>query len=180
MITREKLEAIRAQLKLTQLEMAAYMDCDYLSYKRYATGARSIPRYIARSAQMIDFINSKGLTEEMTQYIKDQAPYSIHARLQPLPLKANGLPITISWLRSADEAGFLAPPVEALLTCDSDSGMFEVYSSDKEKLLLKMKDPRQSMNSPYLGYMTVCGLETQLIGGVEKEVVTSVAIWSKK
>lgn len=44
-----ELEAIRQQLGKTQEGMAELLQCDYVSYKRYATSARPVPRYIARS-----------------------------------------------------------------------------------------------------------------------------------
>ena len=52
-----ELEEIRATMGLaTQQEMADLLQCDYVGYKRWATGTREIPRYIERSVQMLYFI----------------------------------------------------------------------------------------------------------------------------
>lgn len=61
-MTGEELEAIRAKLGLQNQEaMADLLQCDYVGYKRYASGARPVPRYIARSAEVLEFVHAKGL-----------------------------------------------------------------------------------------------------------------------
>ncbi len=60
-MTGEQLEAIRAALGYTQEQMATCLACDYVGYKRYATGSRPVPRYIARSAILLKFICEQGL-----------------------------------------------------------------------------------------------------------------------
>jgi transcriptional regulator with XRE-family HTH domain len=57
------LESLRDQLGMTQREMAALLQCDYVGYKRYALGSRPIPPYIERSAAALGFIHASGLVE---------------------------------------------------------------------------------------------------------------------
>jgi len=45
-MTAQKLESIREKLGFTQEVMADLLQCDYVGYKRYATGGRDVPRYI--------------------------------------------------------------------------------------------------------------------------------------
>jgi hypothetical protein len=53
----EELESIRSTMGIsTQQEMAHLLQCDYIGYKRWASGARDIPRYIERSVRMLLFI----------------------------------------------------------------------------------------------------------------------------
>ncbi|WP_425953048.1 helix-turn-helix domain-containing protein [Ralstonia pseudosolanacearum] len=59
-MTREDLEAIRTKLGMTQEEMADLLQVDYVGYKRYATGGRAVPRYIARSAQAMAYLHDRG------------------------------------------------------------------------------------------------------------------------
>ena len=63
-MTGEELEQIRMSLGYSQQQMAARLACDYVGYKRYATGARPVPSYIARCASLLAFIQSKGLLAE--------------------------------------------------------------------------------------------------------------------
>ncbi|WP_434716362.1 helix-turn-helix domain-containing protein [Paraburkholderia sp. A3RO-2L] len=60
-MTAEELERIRDQLGLTQEGMADLLQVDYIGYKRYATGARPVPRYVARSAKVLQFVHESGL-----------------------------------------------------------------------------------------------------------------------
>ena len=71
-MTAEALEAIRENLHLSQAAMAKMVQCDLTGYKRYATGTRQIPRYIARSAHLIEFIRLNGLQKKLTQYLRDK------------------------------------------------------------------------------------------------------------
>lgn len=64
-MTGAELEAIRAALGYTQEKMADRLACDFVGYKRYATGARSVPRYIARSALLLDFVRAHGLQKKL-------------------------------------------------------------------------------------------------------------------
>jgi transcriptional regulator with XRE-family HTH domain len=59
-MTAEELETIRDQLGLTQEGMADLLQVDYVGYKRYETGARRVPRYVAR-ATVLDFVHESGL-----------------------------------------------------------------------------------------------------------------------
>ena len=45
--------------------MADRLACDFVGYKRYATGARPVPRYIARSALLLDFVRAHGLQKKL-------------------------------------------------------------------------------------------------------------------
>jgi len=60
-MTPEELERIRDRLGLTQEGMADLMQVDYVGYKRYATGMRPVPRYVARSAKVLEFVHESGL-----------------------------------------------------------------------------------------------------------------------
>lgn len=63
-MTGEQLEAIRERLDYTQEMMAECLACDYVGYKRYATGSRPVPRYIARCALLLDLVReSVGLSQ---------------------------------------------------------------------------------------------------------------------
>lgn len=64
-MTGQELEAIRESLGYTQEQMADRLACDYVGYKRYATGARAVPRYIARSAVLLEFIIVNGLQRKL-------------------------------------------------------------------------------------------------------------------
>lgn len=64
-MTGRELEAIRTRMGFTQGKMAEALACGYVSYKRYATGSRAVPSYIARCAQLLDFIRSKDLLPEI-------------------------------------------------------------------------------------------------------------------
>lgn len=74
-MTGEELEAIRQELGLaTQAEMAELIACDTVGYRRYATGARPVPRYVARSAELLCFIHAKGLLAQLKKRL-DERPY---------------------------------------------------------------------------------------------------------
>ncbi|WCT26625.1 helix-turn-helix domain-containing protein [Acidovorax temperans] len=64
-MTAEEIEAIRQKLGWTQAVMAQHLACDFVSYKRYATNARPVPRYIARSALLLEFIHDNGLMKAL-------------------------------------------------------------------------------------------------------------------
>ncbi|AVS67407.1 transcriptional regulator [Paracidovorax avenae] len=68
-MTADELEAIRRALGHTQQIMADRLACDYVGYKRYETGARAIPRYVARSATLLLFINQNGLQEKLEELL---------------------------------------------------------------------------------------------------------------
>ena len=70
-MTPEKLESIRDELDVGQEEMAELLQCDYTSYKRYATGARPVPRYIFRSALLWLFIHRNGLKKKVEKHLAD-------------------------------------------------------------------------------------------------------------
>lgn len=53
-MTGQELESLRERLGLASQEaMADLFQCDSVGYRRYATGARPVPRYIARSAEVL-------------------------------------------------------------------------------------------------------------------------------
>lgn len=65
-----ELEALRRRLGVsTQEAMADLLQCDPVGYRRYATGARAVPRYIVRSARMLEFAHSQGLMEELKNFL---------------------------------------------------------------------------------------------------------------
>ena len=64
-MTGQELETIRESLGYTQEQMADRLACDYVGYKRYATGARAVPRYIVRSAVLLEFIRVNGLQKRL-------------------------------------------------------------------------------------------------------------------
>jgi hypothetical protein len=68
-MTAEELEGIRNRLGLTQEGMADLMQVDYVGYKRYATGARTIPRYVARSAKVLEFVHESGLLHRLQKHL---------------------------------------------------------------------------------------------------------------
>ncbi len=68
-MTLSALERLREQLDLTQREMADLLQCDYTGYKRYATGARPMPAYIARSVAALEFIHQAGLLDAYRTHI---------------------------------------------------------------------------------------------------------------
>ena len=65
-MTGQELEALREQIGApTQAAMAELLQCDPVGYKRYATGARPIPRYIERSARVLAFVHRQGLLVDL-------------------------------------------------------------------------------------------------------------------
>lgn len=65
-MTGKELEALRMRLGLSSQEaMAELLQCDPVGYRRYATGARPVPRYIARSAQVLEFVHQQGLMSKL-------------------------------------------------------------------------------------------------------------------
>lgn len=71
-MTAEALEEIRESLGLTQAGMADMVQCDFTGYKRYATGSRPVPRYIARAAHLLDFIQRNGLQKKLMKYLSER------------------------------------------------------------------------------------------------------------
>jgi transcriptional regulator with XRE-family HTH domain len=59
-MTPQQLEAFRKAIGITQREMAELLQCHHVAYKRYATGARPIPRYIERSAHALVLLRELG------------------------------------------------------------------------------------------------------------------------
>ncbi|CAM2163580.1 hypothetical protein WL94_23400 [Burkholderia cepacia] len=68
-MTAEELEDIRERLGLTQQGMADLLQVDYVGYKRYETGARTIPRYVARSAKVLEFVHERGLLPRLQKLL---------------------------------------------------------------------------------------------------------------
>ncbi len=68
-MTADELECIRDQLGLTQEGMADLLQVDYVGYKRYARGARPVPRYVARSAKVLEFVYESGLLPRLQEHL---------------------------------------------------------------------------------------------------------------
>ncbi len=67
-MTGQELEELRERIGApTQAAMAALLQCDPVVYRRYATDARLVPRYIERSAVVLEFVHSKGLLPELAK-----------------------------------------------------------------------------------------------------------------
>lgn len=69
-MTSQELETIRERLGYTQEVMADRVQCDYVGYKRYATGGRPVPRYIARCALLLDFVHENGLQKKLEKSLQ--------------------------------------------------------------------------------------------------------------
>lgn len=64
----EELEALRERIGVdTQEAMADLLQCDPVGYRRYATGQRRVPRYIARSALVLEFVHKQGLLPKLVK-----------------------------------------------------------------------------------------------------------------
>ena len=69
-MTGEELEALRVRIRVPSQEaMADLLQCDPVGYRRYATGARSIPRYIERSARVLEFVHEKGMLLQLAKWL---------------------------------------------------------------------------------------------------------------
>ena len=67
-MTGQELEELRELIGApTQAAMADLLQCDLIGYKRYATGARQVPRYIERSARVLRFVHQQGLLPELAK-----------------------------------------------------------------------------------------------------------------
>jgi DNA-binding transcriptional regulator YiaG len=60
---------IRARFNVTQEVMADYLQCDVIGYRRYENGTRVIPRYIARSALLLEFVHTHKLLKKFELFI---------------------------------------------------------------------------------------------------------------
>lgn len=69
-MTGKELEALRIRIGAPSQEaMAALLRCDSVGYRRYATGGRAVPRYIERSARIIEFVHEKGLLAQLARWL---------------------------------------------------------------------------------------------------------------
>ena len=69
-MTGEELEALRVRIGAPSQEaMADLLQCDPVGYRRYATGARAVPRYIERSARVLEFVHQKGLLPQLAKWL---------------------------------------------------------------------------------------------------------------
>lgn len=69
-MTGEELEALRVRIgSPSQEAMADLLQCDPVGYRRYATGARVIPRYIERSARVLAFVHDKDMLPELAKWL---------------------------------------------------------------------------------------------------------------
>ena len=64
-----QLEAVRERLGNTQEQMADRLQCDFVGYRRYASGGRPVPRYIARCAVLLEFIHQNGLQKKLDKVL---------------------------------------------------------------------------------------------------------------
>jgi predicted transcriptional regulator len=67
----KQLIQIRAHFDVTQGVMANYLQCDPIGYRRYENGTRPIPRYIARSALLLDFMLTHKLLKKFELFIAE-------------------------------------------------------------------------------------------------------------
>ncbi len=65
------LKAIRAELDMTQEAMADLLQCDPVGYRRYESGGRSIPSYIARSVHAVLFLHRKNALSKFQKFLED-------------------------------------------------------------------------------------------------------------
>ena len=69
-MTGEELEALRIRIGAPSQEaMAELLRCDPVGYRRYATGGRTVPRYIERSARVLEFVHQQGLMAQLAQWL---------------------------------------------------------------------------------------------------------------
>ena len=69
-MTGEELAALRNRMGApSQAAMAELLQGDPGGYRRYATGARAIPRYIERSARVLEFVHQKGLLLQLAKWL---------------------------------------------------------------------------------------------------------------
>ena len=69
-MTGEELEAVRVRISAPSQEaMAELLQCDPVGYRRYATGARAVPRYIERSARVLEFVHQKGMLPQLPKWL---------------------------------------------------------------------------------------------------------------
>lgn len=69
-MTGEELEALRTRIGAPSQEaMAELLQCDPVGYRRYATGARPIPRYIERSARVLAFVHEKNMLPVLAEWL---------------------------------------------------------------------------------------------------------------
>jgi len=70
-MTGDDLEVLRERIGApTQAAMAELLQCDLVGYRRYASGARPVPRYIERSARVLEFVHTKGLLPELAKALE--------------------------------------------------------------------------------------------------------------
>lgn len=69
-MTGEELEALRMRIGAPSQEaMAELLQCDPVGYRRYATGARAVPRYVERSARVLEFVHEQGLLSQLAKWL---------------------------------------------------------------------------------------------------------------
>lgn len=66
-----ELEALRIRLGVsTQEQMAQLLCCDFVGYRRYASGSRQVPRYIERSARLLEFVYERGMFDDLCNWLR--------------------------------------------------------------------------------------------------------------
>lgn len=70
-MTADELEALRIRIGVPSQEaMAVLLQCDPVGYRRYASGARPVPRYIERSARILEFVHQKKLLAQLEAWLE--------------------------------------------------------------------------------------------------------------
>jgi len=65
-----KLLAVRTKLKLTQEAMAALLRVSLVGYKRFESGTRPIPAYVAFGVRAVEFLHKHDLLESFEVFSK--------------------------------------------------------------------------------------------------------------
>lgn len=64
----------RHALDQTQAQMAQLLGCSLIGYKRFETGARPLPDYIAQAMKSFMFCHRHGLWDLLTQDLLEDSP----------------------------------------------------------------------------------------------------------
>ena len=70
LMTPDELRAIQEELGLTGKEMSVTLGCSHVGYKRFVTGERPIPIYIARLAVAVGILHRRALMEDFLKAVK--------------------------------------------------------------------------------------------------------------
>ena len=130
-MTGQQLEAIRERLGFTQQMMAERLACDYVGYKRYATGSRPVPRYIARCALLLDLLRDRGALEQVDRLLtssqwllESDLPNHEGKPTMLIDLKVSRHPSGTLTLTRKDEGDRMARDCEGPLYLNKDGASF--------------------------------------------------------